>query len=375
MKKENSSMNIFILAGEPSGDEYGAQLMKYMKFENPNIDFHGIGGPCMEKHGLQSMVNFEKMAVMGFVEILKSITFFLKIEKQLIKFIRKNKLDKIILIDYPGLNLRLCQKIKKHTACQIFYYISPQIWAWKEKRINIIKKYVDHMIVIFEFEKNWYAERGIKTQFFGHPFLDIWDKDNTEQFIQKYNININKPIITLFPGSRNQELKKHLDILINASVNIKKQLPDAQILLGLHPNINAPNINETDIIAVHDEPLKALEVASLAIIASGTATLQAAIMKTPSIVIYKMNAWSWFLTKKLVQVNFASMANIIAEELVFPELLQNDVTVNQISQLGLELINNTEYKNNMDIKMNSINQKIGDSGASKRVAEFIIGCN
>ena len=375
MEKEISAMNIFILAGEPSGDEYGAQLMKYMKSANPHISFHGIGGPCMEEHGLQSMVDFEKMAVMGFIEILKSITFFVKIEKQIVQFIQKNKLDKIILIDYPGLNLRLCQKIKKKTACQIFYYISPQIWAWKEKRIETIKKYVDHMIVIFEFEKDWYAKRGVKTKFFGHPFLDIWNKDDNQNFIQKYNIDLNKPVITLFPGSRTQELKNHLNILIDASINMKRQIPDVQILLGLHPNINKPNIDETDIIIVHDEPLKALEIATLAVVSSGTATLQAAIMNTPSIVVYKMNGWSWYLTRNLVQVKFASMANIIADSLVFPELLQKQFTSESISELGLKLISETDYRHTMIDQMKKINATIGGPGASKQIAAFILGQN
>ena len=375
MKKENNPMNVFVLAGEPSGDEYGAELMKHMKSENPNIHFYGIGGPGMQKYGLKSMVSFEKMAVMGFVEILKSITFFIQIEKKIIQFIKQNKPDKIILIDYPGLNLRLCQKIKKKTTCQIFYYISPQIWAWKEKRIETIKKYVDHMIVIFEFEKDWYADRGVKAQFFGHPFLDIWHKNDNQSFVQKYNIDLNKPIIALFPGSRNQELKNHLNILINASINIKREIPDVQILLGLHPNINKPNIDETDIIVVHDEPLKALEIATFAVVSSGTATLQAAIMNTPSIVVYKMNTWSWHLTRNLVQVKFASMANIIADELVFPELLQKDLTSENISALGLKLMRDIDYKNIMIDKMKKINHTIGGPGASQKIATFILGQN
>ena len=231
------------------------------------------------------------------------------------------------------------------------------------------------MIVIFEFEKNWYSERDVKAKFFGHPFLDIWDKNNTQHFIQKYNIDINKPIMTLFPGSRNQELKKHLNLLIKASINIKKQLPDMQILLGLHPNINTPNINEADIIVIHDEPLKALEIATFAVVSSGTATLQAAIMNTPSIVIYKMNAWSWYLTKNLVQVKFASMANIIADKLVFPELLQKQLTSESISELGMKLIRDTEYRGTMINQMKKINQIIGEPGASKQIATFILGQN
>ena len=368
-------MKIFILAGEPSGDEYGAELMKHLNSQKSEIQFYGIGGPLMVKQGLNSMVNFKKMSVMGFVEILKSVRFFLSLEKKIIRFIKKSTPDKIILIDYPGLNLRLCQKIKKKIDCKIFYYISPQIWAWKEKRIETIRKYVDHMIVIFEFEKKWYADRGIQVEYLGHPFLDIWNKNDSKNFINKYNINLDKPIITLFPGSRNQELQKHLDLLIDSALNIKKKIPDVQILLGLHPSINKPIIKESNIIIINDTPLKALELATFAVISSGTATLQAAIMNVPSIVIYKMNSWTWFLTKKLVGVKFASMANIIANDLIFPELLQQEVTVKNISEMGFKLIHNIDYKNNMIEKMKFINKQIGEPGASKKIAEFVLSKN
>ena len=139
-------MNIFILAGEPSGDEYGAELIKQMQSQNPEIQFHGIGGPLMEQYGLKSMVDFNQMSVMGFVEILKSIGFFIALENKIVRFIEEHSFDKIVLIDYPGLNLRLCQKIKQKTNCEIFYYISPQIWAWKEKRVETIRTYVDYML-------------------------------------------------------------------------------------------------------------------------------------------------------------------------------------------------------------------------------------
>jgi len=365
-------MNIFILAGEPSGDEYGAELMKQMQCKNPEIKFHGIGGPLMAQYGLKSMVDFNKMSVMGFVEILKSIGFFISLEKKVVRFIEKNNFDKVVLIDYPGLNLRLCQKIKQKTNCELFYYISPQIWAWKEKRVEIIRTYVDHMIVIFKFEKIWYAKKNIAVEYVGHPFLDIWQKNNTESLIRKYNINTNQPIVTLFPGSRNQEIKKHLDLCIGAALKIKQTIPDLQILLGLHPNINKLKIDKSKITVIKDEPLKALEIATFAIIASGTATLQAAIMNTPAIVIYKMHWLSWYLTKQLVKVQFASMANIIANELVFPELLQQKATYTNIAELGIQLINDRDYKNNMIEKMKLINSQIGEAGASERTAQFIL---
>ena len=368
-------MNIFIIAGDPSGDEYGAELMKNMLVMNPKINFNGIGGPLMQKQGLNSIVSFHKMAVMGFMEVVKALPFFLNLEKQIIKLIQKETPNKIILIDYPGFNLRICKKIKLKINCQILYYISPQIWAWKEKRINIIKSYVDKMFVIFDFEKKWYAKHNIDVEYFGHPFLDIWDKNNISDFVRKYQLNVDQPILTLFPGSRSQELNKHFNLFIDAALKIKNDIPDLQIMAGIHTDIKPPIINNKDIIIVNDEPLKALEVATCALVASGTATLQAAIMNTPAIVIYKMNSFSWWLTKQLVQVNFASMANIIANELVFPELLQGEANINNITKEAVRIIKEENYKNTIISNMQLIRNKIGGSGASKKIAIAMLNSN
>ena len=365
-------MNIFILAGEPSGDEYGAQLIKNISKKKQNINFIGVGGPLMEAQGLKSMVPLQKMSVMGFFEIVKTLPFFIKLEKKILKLISEKKPEKIILIDYPGLNLRLAPKIKSCIKTKIFYYISPQIWAWKEQRIKIIKQHIDKMIVIFEFEKNWYKKRGLEVEYLGHPFLDIWNKGKTESVIKKYNIDKEQPILTLFPGSRKQEFKKHLSLLIDVALKLKKHIPKLQILLGLHSEIKLTHKIDQTIIIIKDEPLKALELASVAIVASGTATLQAAIMRIPTVVVYKMNALSWFLTQQMVQVKYASMANIIAEQEVFPEYLQKQATSKKLYHAVYEILNNEETRNKMNQKINLMNKKIGDSGASKRVAEYII---
>ena len=365
-------MNIFILAGEPSGDEYGAQLMQNIAEKKQNVNFIGIGGPLMEAQGLKSMVPLHKMSVMGFFEIIKTLPFFIKLEKNILKLIAEKKPDKIILIDYPGLNLRLAPKIKSRIKTQIFYYISPQIWAWKEKRIEIIKKYIDKMIVIFEFEKKWYQKRELDVEYVGHPFLDIWNKGNTEYLIKKYQINREQPILTLFPGSRKQELKKHLQLFIDVALKLKESIPNLQILLGLHSEIQLTHKINPEIIIIQDEALKALELAGAAIVASGTATLQAAIMNTPTVVVYKMNALSWFLTQRMVKVRYASMANIIADEEVFPEYLQTRATVKNLYHAVYKIFNNEDYKEKLIQKITTINQKIGGCGASKRAAEYII---
>jgi len=365
-------MNIFILAGEPSGDEYGAQLMQNISKKIQNVNFIGIGGPLMDGQGLKSIVPLQKMSVMGFFEIIKTLPFFIKLEKNILNLIVKQKPDKIILIDYPGLNLRLAPKIKSRIKTQIFYYISPQIWAWKEKRIEIIKKYIDKMIVIFEFEKDWYHKRGVEAEYVGHPFLDIWNKNNTDNLIEKYKIDKTRPILTLFPGSRKQELKKHLQLFIDVALKLKTNIPNLQILLGLHPEIQLKYQIDQQIIVINDEPLKALELANVAIVASGTATLQAAILNTPTVVVYKMNTLSWLLTQCMIKVKYASMANIIAEEEVFPEYLQTEATIKNLYQAVYKIFDNDNYKQKIIQKITTINQKIGNRGASKRAAESII---
>jgi lipid-A-disaccharide synthase len=365
-------MKIFILAGEPSGDEYGAKLMQNIISKEPNVKFIGIGGALMQEQGLSSIVSLEKMSVMGFFEIIKTLPFFLKLEKNILKLIVTQKPDKIILIDYPGLNLRLAPKIKSLINTRIFYYISPQIWAWKEKRIEIIKKYIDKMIVIFEFEKSWYKKRNVDVEYVGHPFLDIWQKENTSKIIKKYNLDINKPILTLFPGSRQQELKKHLDLFTKTALKIKTNLPELQILLGVHPDIKLTQKIDDSIIIIQDEPLKALELAHSAIVASGTATLQSAIMNTPAIVVYKMNFISWFLAKKMVKTRYASMANIIADQKVFPEYLQSEANIKNLYYATYKMLNDNNYQNQLKKKIELINKKIGFMGASKKAAEYIL---
>mgnify|MGYP001263959576 CR=1 FL=1 len=365
-------MNIFILAGEPSGDEYGAQLMKNIAEKKQNVNFIGIGGPLMEAQGFKSMAPLRKMSVLGFFEIIKTLPFFMKLEKKILKLIAEKKPDKIILIDYPGLNLRLAPKIKSCIKTQIFYYISPQIWAWKEQRIEIIKKYIDKMIVIFEFEKKWYKKRGVDVEYVGHPFLDIWNKDNTSNLIEKYKIDKERPILTLFPGSRKQELKKHLQLFIDVALKLKENIPNLQILLGLHPETQLTHQLNQQIVVINDKPLKALELADVAIVASGTATLQAAILNTSTVVVYKLNALSWFLTQRMVKVKYASMANIIAGEEVFPEYLQTEATIKNLYQAAYKMFDNDNYKQKLIQKITTINMKLGNRGASKRAAEYII---
>ena len=252
--------------------------MKAILLQNPNVKFSGIGGKKMIDVGLESIEDIQKMAVMGFVEIIRHLSFFRNLIKKVLDEIDNCQPQQIILIDYPGFNLRLAKKIKEHFDIYTTYYISPQIWAWKENRIEIIRKYIDEMLVIFPFEENWYKERGIHAKFVGHPIFDEWMPSSKEELCRQLNLKLEKPIITLYPGSRNQEVNRHLPILLQTADKLIKNNPSIQFILGSAQNINIEKRQIPPWIQIENNyPQKALECADLALVASGTSTLEAAV--------------------------------------------------------------------------------------------------
>ena len=322
----NHKNHFFFIAGEPSGDIHGAQIIFNLKKQNPNITFSGIGGTNMEDQGLKSLVPIEKMSVMGFWEVIKQLKFFISIEKLVINFIEKNNPTKIILIDYPGFNLRLAKKIKQKFNIPITYYISPQIWAWKEKRIEIIKQYIDNLIVIFPFEVNWYAKRGVKAHFFGHPMLNNKNKYNIKTLDSKQTLKI-----ALCPGSRMQEIAKHMPILMKV-IDLINQINHTNIKFFIQKSSNIKrNVYQNFIknrnVTITSQPIpESFQSIDLAIVASGTATLECAMTLTPMIVIYKMSWISWLITKLFVKTQYASIVNILANKKIVNELLQHQFT-------------------------------------------------
>ena len=365
----------FIIAGEVSGDIHGALLMGAMKQEEPDCEFSGIGGHRMELNGLASLFPLEKMSVMGFVEVLKHLNFFKNVEKRVLETIATEKPERIILIDYPGFNLRLAQKVKRKFNIPITYYISPQIWAWKEKRISIIRQYIDQMLVIFPFEKKWYAERGVDVEWVGHPYIEEWKPSSTKSELKtQLGLISDKPLLTLFPGSRKQELNNHLKVCFEAVKLIQAELDDVQIVLGLAPNVDIASIRIPENIVVEkNNPRRALEAADAAIVASGTSTLEAAIYGIPMVIIYKMNFLSWWISKLLVKSKFAGMPNLIADRIIVPELLQSQATGPAISKLIIRIINPSLSRDNILQNLNNVREALGDGIASSRAASFILG--
>ena len=363
----------FIIAGEQSADNHGNALMESIQKLDPRTTFVGIGGKKMIARGLISIENIDNLAIMGFIEILKHLPFFNKLKNKVLTEIKLIKPVQIILIDYPGFNLYLAKKIKKKFDIPITYYISPQLWAWKENRIKIIKKYINQVLVIFPFEEDWYKKRGVKAKFVGHPIFDEWTKSSKQNLCKYLNINNNQPIITLFPGSRQQEINRHLPLLIEVAIKMKKIDSSIQFLLGIAHTVNIEKLTIPNWILVeHRYPAKALECANLAIVASGSATLEAAIYETPMIIIYKMSIISWLLSKLLVKTEYAGMVNILANKKIIPEYIQNQATINSILNEALTIMNNNEIVKTMKYEMGLIKKKFPNKGASIMAAEHIL---
>ena len=368
MKKNKT---IFIIAGESSGDLHGAGVMGEMKAVDESIVFIGLGGERMAQYGLQSLVPIEKLAVMGFWEVVKNIFFFIKLKKIILQKIGEAQPDKIILIDYPGFNLSIAKNIKQKFNIPIIYYISPQLWAWKEKRIETIKKHIDKMIVVFPFEKEWYNKRGVDVEYFGHPVIDTSKQYQYPKQDQEVSINI-----ALCPGSREQEIKRHMPILRQ----LIKQYPQGAnqrinfILVrarGLQKDLLTIYVKDLSVTITDESILQTFQKSHFGIIASGTATLESAITTRPLIVVYKMSWISWFITKGFVKIPFACIVNILAGEKIIPELLQNDFTVENLKKhldIYIEEKNQISYEH----KINNIIKLLGDGDSYKKTAKYIL---
>ena len=327
----------------------------------------------MIAEGLDSFEDISEMAVMGFIEVINRIYFFKKLINIIIEKINYYEPIQIILIDYPGFNLTLAKKIKFFFNIPITYYISPQIWAWKENRIKIIKKYIDQMLVIFPFEEIWYKNRGVNAIFVGHPIFDNWKKSSREELCEILDLDSKNYIVVLYPGSRLQEIKKHLSIMIQAAVKLKSDDRSIQFILGASNEINWDQWIIPEWIKIEDNnPQKALECADIAMIASGTSTVEAAVFGTPMIIIYKMAQLSWILSKVLVNVKYAGMVNIISDKEVVPELLQDNATSNNLYNILSSLKNNNELLDKMKKDLLNVKSQLKGDFASQNAAHYIM---
>ena len=367
--------SILIIAGELSGDVQGGKLVAAIKKLSPDLKITGIGGDNMEAAGMELLHHIREMSFLGFSEVVKHLPFIRKVMNELTEWIETNRPETVILIDYPGFNLRLAKKAKK-LGCRIVYYISPQVWAWGAGRIKTISRLVDHMIVVFPFEEELYRSAGVKVDFVGHPILEgLNSKLSREEFYEKHGFKLDDPVVGLLPGSRAQEVENLYLQMVEAVELMKKELPDLQTVTGISPTLNE-NIYSSieagkDLIHSNDI-YDVMQHSAVLFVASGTATLESACLGTPMIIVYKVSPISWFLGKLLVKLKNIGLVNIVAGEKIVPEILQSEVTATRLASEGLSLLGDKTLMEDTRKKLLMVKESLGKTGASQRAAELIV---
>jgi len=362
-------MKYYLISGEASGDLHGANLMAALKKVDANAEFRFWGGDLMAAQGGSLVKHFRELAFMGFVEVLLNIRTILKN----LKFCKRDILtfnpDALILIDYPGFNFRIAEFAKKNQI-PVHYYISPQVWAWKQNRVEKIKRDVDRLYCILPFEKQFYAERGVEVDFVGHPLIDAVENSQNKTDFRKNNGLESKPIIALLPGSRKQEISKMLSIMLT----MKSHYSDHQFVIAAAPSQDESfyrNLIGENAKIIHGQTYSLLKCADAALVTSGTATLEAALHGVPEVVCYKTSWISYQIAKRLIHVAYISLVNLIMEKEVVKELIQKDLIESNLKK-ELDFILFDKAKNEK-IKQDylKLKTKLGGAGASERTAALI----
>lgn len=363
---------ILIIAGEASGDLHAANLVNELKSAGNSLQFFGMGGDKMRQAGVEIIQDYRQLAVVGLTEVIRHFPTLYRAFKTVQNFIEIEKPDLVILVDYPGFNLRMA-KVAKKNSCKVLYYISPQLWAWHQSRVKIIKKYVDEIAVVFPFEVDFYQKFNIKAHFIGHPLAKTV-KPNFNAAEAKQILDINptaNPIIGLMPGSRRGEIKRLTPVMLQAAVLLKQKFPTAQFVLPLAPSLTPEDLqvylqqNKLDLKIISGHTYDVINTCDALMVASGTATLEVGLLGKPFVLIYKVSALTYFIGKLVVKIPFLGICNIIAGKAVIKELIQQDATPKNIAAEISKIIDDQGYRQNMlqelaDIKRNLSVEKSED---------------
>ncbi len=374
------SKSVLIIAGEASGDLHGYNLVRAIKELEPEVKFMGIGGERLKEAGVRLIASSSDMAVVGFTEVFTKLKNILRAGIRIKKILKEKRPELLILIDYPDFNLYIAGYAKK-MGIPVMYYISPQVWAWRTGRIRKIKERVDRMVVILPFEKDFYEKRGVKVSYVGHPLIDAIPKDiNREEIRIRLGVKGHYPVFGIIPGSRKEEIKNILPIMLKALDILKSRYRYKNIIAYLplantvDPGYVKRFIRDYPFIRLlpNQDIYNMLAICDIAFVTSGTATLETAIMGVPMIVAYKGSAISFCIAKMLVKVKYISLANLIAGERIVPEILQNDLTPEAIVEEAIRIIEQQEVRDTMKSRLKSIRDMLGKGEASKKAARIAI---
>ena len=365
---------IAIVAGEASGDLLGSHLIKALKEQHPNLQFFGIAGPKMQAEGTRNLYPIERLSIRGYVEVLRHLWGLLKLRRNLAKTIISEKPDLFIGIDAPDFNFALEKKLKSRDIPTI-HYVSPSLWAWRGGRIGKIKRAVTHILALFPFEPKIYHDAGIPVTYVGHPLADMFPiMPDVAGARDTLKIKLSQTVITLMPGSRQSEVLQHADLLINTAKLLILDYPETTFLAPLitretrdlfQAAIYKNNAHELPIQVLFGHSELAMEAADVVIVASGTATLEVALMKKPMVIIYKMPNLSWQILKRMRYQPYVGLPNILAGRFIVPELLQHDATPEKLRTATLNLLTDQAYLAEIKNTFTCIHQELKQNTAQK----------
>ncbi|MDD2679731.1 MAG: lipid-A-disaccharide synthase [Candidatus Omnitrophica bacterium] len=367
---------ILIICGEPSGELHASLLVSAIKKINPEIRIAGVGSSLLAQAGAEIIYDTKGLSVMGLVDVLKKLHKFFILKSLILEKVRQGKFDAVICVDFSGFNLRLAKAINNRIP--VIYYVSPQVWASRKGRVKTIKRYIRKMIVLFEFEKEFYRKYGIQADCVGHALLDIvrpgMEKD---ELLHKLSLTKDKPIIALLPGSRKQEIKKILPVMLKAAQIINKKI-SAQFVIA-KPSQTSWDVYDRIInkfnLAVkfmEGKTYDALNIADLALVCSGTAVLEAAIMQKPFLIIYKMGLLNYLFYRPQVKIPYIGIVNIVAGKKIVPEFIQFNASPDKIAAKTLEILNNRVELERMRSELAAVKSSLGLPGAAHRAAKIIV---
>jgi len=355
-------MKVYVIAGEDSGDLHGANLIKALRNRLPQLEVRGVGGDKLAQEGTTLIAHIRDINFMGFWEVLSHLPTIRELFKKVKSDVKSWNPDFVVLIDYPGFNLRIAKYLYKQ-GLTVIYYISPQVWAWKKERVKTIKQYTHRMLVILPFEKKFYEEEGLEVDFVGHPLLDAIGEDT--------HTSTASPTIALLPGSRKQEIKRMLPTMLQ----LTKRLPEFRYVVAGAPSQDAafyaPMLAGYEVELIMNQTYEVLRQADYAVVASGTATLETALFLVPQVVVYKGSPVSYHIGKRLVQVDFIAMVNLILGKRVVAELIQDEFNVDRLTE-EIRTLTNAERQLQVKQDYQQLRILLGEGGASAQAADKIL---
>jgi lipid-A-disaccharide synthase len=366
---------LLIASGEPSGELYAAQLLHHLRALEPGLEVFGLGGDRMQAEGATLVAHIRDLAVVGLYEVLKHLRHLRRVFRGVLEEVDRDPPAAAVLVDYPDFNLRLARQLHRR-GIPVVYYVSPQIWAWRKGRMRGIRETVARMLVIFPFEEALYREAGVAVAFVGHPLVDaVAPAQGRADFLRGLGVSPEREVVAVLPGSRPQEIAHNLADLAGAVAILHARRPDLEFLLPVAPSIDAtllrPALQGLPVRLVPDGARQVLAACRAAMVASGTATVEAALLGAPMVVVYRLSALTHFLGRRLIQVPHVAMVNLIAGRRVVPELIQADFTPERVADEVMALLPDGPRRAAMEADLAEVRRRLGAGGASQRAAREV----